>query len=217
MLESLMLATEAFGTWGPGPIPEPSGWWEGFFTDLKITDVLVATFTGVLVVATIGLGLSTRSTTRMGQRAYLSVEPQGVSTLTEEGNALAHIGIRNTGHLPAGNVVWTCQIESPCSGSRRKFELTHEIESGSFVIPAGGVMTFGTVRIPARALDYANVKMLKPEAEYCYVWGEVRYKDGFRKNRYTKFCHRYPLKLRATNRRIDAKYARYHDYGNEAN
>jgi len=57
MLEPLMLATEPFGTWGPGPIPVQGGWWSRLFDSIvndprAVTTIFAAFFgffTGVLI------------------------------------------------------------------------------------------------------------------------------------------------------------------------
>jgi hypothetical protein len=56
----------------------------------------------------------------------------------------------------------------------------------------------------------------RPGENWLYIWGEVRYDDGFGVNRFTKFCHRYHLRASASGDRIKAKHARYHIYGNDA-
>jgi hypothetical protein len=54
---------------------------------------------------------------------------------------------------------------------------------------------------------------------YLYVWGAVRYDDGFNNMRTTKFCHRYNWIVRGQtsgNYTIDKKHARDHETGNDA-
>jgi hypothetical protein len=53
---------------------------------------------------------------------------------------------------------------------------------------------------------------------FLYVWGKVEYSDGFDKPRHTRFCHRYPCRMHDPNGfpRIEKKYARYHQHGNDA-
>jgi hypothetical protein len=209
MLDMLILGSGLFGGWGSAPIPEPTGFWGWLWDDLKITDIAIAVFTGLLVLSNFGLWRSARNTTRTVQRAHLSIEPQGIETFGNE--TLAHIGIHNTGHLPARDVVWTAQIDAPYDGDRSDFEIAWKKKSGSLVVPSGTVMKFGT-----HAIDPTQIDMPKSEKRYCYVWGEVCYDDGFCPDRYTKYCHRYLINARTTDAKIDEKFARYHDYGNEA-
>jgi hypothetical protein len=55
---------------------------------------------------------------------------------------------------------------------------------------------------------------------YFYVWGEIKYTDGFGQQRFTKFCHRYPCQpfelAPDGSKSIDARHARYHEHGNDA-
>jgi hypothetical protein len=58
--------------------------------------------------------------------------------------------------------------------------------------------------------------------KYLYVWGRARYKNGFNRKRYINFCHRYPLEKmdpepQGLGYSISAKFARHHEYGNNAN
>jgi hypothetical protein len=71
-------------------------------------------------------------------------------------------------------------------------------------------------------------QLLESKDLYAFVWGAVRYDDGYGEDRYTRFCHRYAI---ASHNRglylnrpadkaeclIDADKARYHETGNEAN
>ncbi len=210
MLDALMIATGLFGTWRTGSVAEPPGWWDRLLIGSSITDWVMAAVTVGLLVTSIVLGWSTTVTARRGRRAYLSVDPQGIVTLIAQNETLAHIGIRNTGHLPAKDVFWRCHIEAPNGGDRQNFPITREL-SGSYIVPGGTVVKFGTHRIPA-----INISSIPGADRYCCVWGEVRYKDGFEKTRFTKFCHRYPINVRTPDGTIDSDHARYHDYGNEA-
>lgn len=60
---------------------------------------------------------------------------------------------------------------------------------------------------------------------FLYVWGEIRYQDGFDKVCSTKFCHRYdhrgiqkvPVgRWYAGQDMITAESMRYHQFGNDA-
>jgi hypothetical protein len=71
-------------------------------------DDIIALFTAVLAVSTIGLWLVTGQgiraqarDTQILQRAYVAVEPLGIHSLKNSVEAVAHINIKNVGHLPA--------------------------------------------------------------------------------------------------------------------
>jgi hypothetical protein len=74
-------------------------------------------------------------------------------------------------------------------------------------------------------------KARKKDGLYLYVWGAVYYEDGFGSGqRTTKFCHRYNCinlaeiweppgmggAARLKGHEIEAMFARYHRYGNDA-
>ena len=53
MLETFMFATESFGTWGPGPVPEPVGYWarilDSVVNDPQAVATILAAFVGFAV------------------------------------------------------------------------------------------------------------------------------------------------------------------------
>ncbi len=55
MLETFMFATESFGTWGPGPVPEPVGYWarilDSVANDPRAVVTIIAAFLGFLFAA----------------------------------------------------------------------------------------------------------------------------------------------------------------------
>ena len=166
--------------------------------------------TAVIALVTIVLGtISYRQyrDTRILQRAYLSVEPGGLHCWRGSDAVLGHVGVRNTGHLPARDVSWILHIESDTDYTRRSFPISDE-PRGNHVITPGSTMPRGTKPAIIAAGD----------DQYCYVWGKISYKDGFGVSRFTAFCHRYNCSIDSfvTHNRIDPKHARYHDYGNDA-
>jgi hypothetical protein len=148
--------------------------------------------------------------TRVLQRAYLSAEPLGINPFLGEGdNVIGHVSFRNVGHLPARDVSWFIAMEIDPSNERSQFPITDDKFFGNNVIAPGTPMTQGTPSFK------------RPKQGFIYVWGEVRYNDGFGMSRFTKFCHRYNsrtfLKLPERARYgIPAEYARYHEYGNDS-
>lgn len=72
--------------------------------------------------------------------------------------------------------------------------------------------------------EQTAIDRFKNERDVLYVWGKIRYRDGFRwRKRWTKFCHRYglgrdvviPLEIMEDSREeIPADRMRYHQYGN---
>ncbi|MHB1104128.1 MAG: hypothetical protein ACYC0C_15415 [Devosia sp.] len=76
-------------------------------------------FTAVLGFATIGLlltavldGRRRSRDTEITQRAYLSVEPEGINPFrSSPPSVVGHVAVRNVGHLPARNVATLVQLE----------------------------------------------------------------------------------------------------------
>ena len=73
MLETFMFATESFGTWGPGPAPEPLGYWtrilDAVANDPRAVATIIAAFLGFLFGALIKYGLD-RLTDRLRRKTY---------------------------------------------------------------------------------------------------------------------------------------------------
>jgi len=85
---------------------------------------------------------------------------------------------------------------------------------GNSVIPPGAEIIKGTIRISARR--FACFKQgIETRNRFLYVWGLVKYEDGFGKKRFTRFCHRYNVAAE-TDMRISAIDARHHEHGNDA-
>jgi len=61
----------------------------------------------------------------------------------------------------------------------------------------------------------------QPWTKHLCAWGRVTYVDGFGKERWTNFCHRYPTEVKEAKSGggylIRKKYGRHHEHGNDAN
>jgi len=143
------------------------------------------------------------------QRAYLSAEMLGINPYLGEGDmVVAHVSFRNVGRLPASNVTWSITKDIDPNDERKEFVIKNRF-FGDNVIAPGTPMTQGS-----EPFERPN-----SDAGFIYVWGEIRYRDGFNANRFTRFCHRYNCKTfqllpERTRRGILAEYGRYHEYGN---
>ena len=177
--------------------------------------MIIAIFTTVLA----GVARRQVKDTKILQRAYISVEPEGISTLRDdpiENRIVAHIGIHNTGRLPATDVSWT--ILQEYSGDKRKsnFVVDQSTVEGSNILAAGAKMTQGGPLITQ--IDDKTMK-------YIYVFGVVIYNNGFDRRCKTFFCHSYPLAMwsKITDKyghsgfQIGPESARHHRYGNNTN
>jgi hypothetical protein len=148
-------------------------------------------------------------------RAYLSVEPGGlhppVGRPEGEHVVLGHVRFKNVGHVPAQNVSWALYIKPSLNGELNDFPIAEsDFREGLVIFPESAV---------TRRSDSINVTH---ESGWIYVWGEIKYDDGFGgPRRLTKYCHRYNrevlrlLEGRAGHGILEAD-ARFHDHGNKA-
>jgi hypothetical protein len=205
--------------------PSEQTWLKEYYCNIKATDRYLVIFTLWLALATIVLAISTiglwivsvcagrrqSRETKILQRAYLSANIGGISPfLTDEEReghlVVAHVDITNVGHLPARRVSCCVKIALSTNGDLTDFPIADQDLSGSYVLTPGAVTRQGSDSITATGKGYV------------YVWGRMKYLDGFGTQRTTNFCHRYPL---AMFRRLDgdhfgipAEFGRFHAVGN---
>jgi hypothetical protein len=190
----------------------------------------VAGFTALLALATlilVGIAYLQIRQGRIVQRAYVAVEPLGVHLMVEGDRVIGHIGIRNAGRLPARQLSWFINIKHSNKGNEEAFDVGKA--NGKITITPGARARRGSDKyiplqdlISAAGMDEAQGNRSKEKRTYLYVWGLIYYKDGIRwRRRFTKFCHRYNWIVRekggAGRYEIAKQYARYHEYGNDAN
>jgi hypothetical protein len=188
-------------------------------------------FTGVLAASTIGLWGVTgfgvyrqAKDTRILQRAYIAVEPRGIRLLVEGKRVIGHVGMRNAGNLPAGKVAWFVDLKTSTNDLETVFPLGRP--AGSIVVAPGVVAPRGTGEslnindLDKAANSQSPANRASENPLFIYVWGVVRYDDGFGNERNTVFCHRYNWKSRGMGGVVDhtihEDYARYHEHGNGA-
>jgi len=146
------------------------------------------------------------------ERAYLTVDPRGINPWSTEPAMVGHVTIRNAGRLPARDIRWHAKIKLSAGKEESDFPLDDHWLKGNHVLARGTDMIQGTEKMPNSALEHCR------DAEwFIYVWGIVRYTDGFGEDCFTKFCHRYPVMPETIERRVIAReYARFHEHGNDA-
>jgi hypothetical protein len=156
----------------------------------------VAFYTSVLALSTIGLwivtylGIRNQSREmRVLQRAYVAVDAGGIKPF---GHAvppysIAHIEVRNVGNLPARKVRWFIDSKISPDGQLDDFPIDDGQFYGNNVISPGTQMD----RSQDCGFSYEQAKALEKQGLFLYVWGEIRYFDGFEVSRFTRFCHRY--------------------------
>ena len=202
--------------------------------------LIIAVFTAIVAIFTARLWRSTHKlwmvtnrtmqraeqTSRKELRAYVSVEPLGITEYVGHNLLVGRFKVRNIGKTPAGDVSIYSTVGLDADPARRDFPVGTPRISPTVVQPGAKMefVSYEAYPIPADQLDHDEPLKL---AGYLYVWGEVLYTDEFNTVGWTAFCHRYPCDMfgmsedeaadRARNRSIDRKFARYHEEaGNEA-
>lgn len=202
--------------------------WSGLvaiLTALTSHDWMLVIFTGLLALFTWRVWRDTR----ILQRAYIAVEPRGIHLKLNGSDVIGHIGMRNAGHLPARDVSWFINVKHSLSGDEPETFFPLDDGKGSIVIAPAAVSTRGSrLSISLQALltdcgaNASGEKAVETDL-WLYVWGSVRYNDGFNRMRATDFCHRYPWKMRGNGTsgplghyEIASEFARDHEHGNDA-
>jgi hypothetical protein len=109
-------------------------------------------------------------------------------------------------------VKWIIHREFDKNPLRERFALTN-IFSGDNIIPPRAEMRKGGEAIASPEFDnFQKGGMIRDR--WLYVWGRVAYEDGFGKERFTDFCHRYNV-LGAHQWTIDETSGRHHEFGNQ--
>jgi hypothetical protein len=188
---------------------------------------IVAFFTIVLAVSTIGLWLSTGALwsatrdaakrqerdTEILQRAYVAAELGGIRDMTPNGQLVGHVIFRNVGHLPATNLRDVVKEIEIHDGAWRPPTIPDTELEEHGVLPIGVKMTKGSGGL----IFPGAVEASSIVDKYLYVWGRMTYVDGFKRPRYLNFCHRYPWAAKdyLTGGRlfISEEHGRYHEFG----
>ena len=102
--------------------------------------------------------------TKILQRAYLAVEPDGIRPLRSDiGKLSGYVKIKNVGHLPARNIRSFIELKFEHDLSPKNFPL--EKADGTNVAAPGIVITKGTTN----SFDTAQLKTMKREQLFFYV------------------------------------------------
>ena len=182
---------------------------------VRVGEFLLAFVSALLWLATNDLVRGTENTAERQLRAYISVEPRGVSEFVPNDRVLAHIGFHNTGQIFAKSVRihWNAKL---CSQEEKRPPPVDETgaDDHELVIAPRATLISGITSF----LKTEIAKGLSGDKSYfLYVWGIVRYHDGFKPERFTRFCHRYNFKgCELGSYTIKADDGRYHQYGNDA-
>lgn len=206
--------------------------WSCFIAVVTDHNWLLVIFTGLLAVFTLLLAIYTWrlwKDARILQRAYIAVEPLGIHMMQNGSDLIGHVGVKNAGRLPARKVSWFIDITVSENGSEPDEFFPIKEHKGNIVIAPDVIATRGSAARASVTVDglnkfcQAELGRAKEKRTFLYVWGSVSYDDGFDTNRTTTFCHRYNWINRGRDRpagvgpyEIDAKFARHHEYGNDA-
>jgi len=114
--------------------------------------------------------------TRVLQRAYVGALPGGVSTTTH-GELLAHVELKNVGHLPASQVRSVLKFTPSDDGAWSPPNVDDKDLRPAGVLPVGMSVTTGS----------HGIGVPQPWTKYLYAWGRITYLDGFGKERRTHF------------------------------
>jgi hypothetical protein len=173
-----------------------SFWKRAITNPVDLSTLVVAAFTGVLAISTVGLWIVSwrgfarqRQDTRILQRAYVGVDPGGIKLWSDGSELVAHVLIKNAGNLPASNAKWAIYLRADTTADEIDFPIEESHVDGFHFIVPHGTITFGN-RVPRIKLQDA-LAMRDAGPCYFYVWGRVDYLDGFNRWRKTGFCHRY--------------------------
>jgi hypothetical protein len=152
---------------------------------------------------------------RLLQRAYLSVQPDGVRRLFRPPEtAQASISIVNAGNLPARNIGWVINQAFSNDDGLKDFPVSKAKAEGAHVVVPRSQMIQSGPPFPAGLGTFATPES---SSQYLYVWGAVFYNDGFGDNRTTRFCHRYNGISYNGSSDVIAEHGRLHSHGNDAN
>jgi hypothetical protein len=190
----------------------------GAFT--VIATIAIAWFTLSLRESTDKLGEIANTTaaaqkrdTKIVQRAYLAVEPDGIHPMRSDiGKLLGYVGIKNVGNLPARNVRSFVGFKYAHGDNFSDFPL--KPPEGTNVAAPGIILRKGSGAIEAK-----EIKELSKDKLFFYVWGIIYYHDGFVDDRYIRFCHRYRWEIftdgcGSVGYKAESSEARYHEHGN---
>lgn len=196
------------------------------FLNLSLADILNAIAMIVIAIFTVLLwrvGSQQNKYTRVLQRAYLAVEPLGIHPFDKDG--WVHISVRNKGKLPAQNVTWFIDHTISDNGKLKEFPINESRFYGErLTVPVETEMKRSHRYNLEEQRIHSFLVASDKQRVFFYIWGEIRYSDGFENQRFTRFCHRYDNfgvriisegKFRDKNE-IPAGYMRLHQFGNEA-
>jgi hypothetical protein len=198
---------------------------QGYLGDFVVTyikpyhDELLAVATILIAIFTIVLARISRKQTkdsRIINRAYLNVIPLGIRPFeSKDGRLSCDVGFKNTGHLPARKVEWIIKPKFSDRPEDNIFPINKTDKySGENIVHPGDMMRKGGAAIRDSDFEKFVRENQIADKSWLYVYGIVRYKDGFRiRRRFRRFCFRYNL-VGIKGQIISHRSGRQHEYGN---
>jgi len=173
-------------------------------------------FIAIFTIALVWVAWLQMRTTKIIERAYVSVRPLGTETFRTKDNVIGLLSIQNSGRLPARKISWALYRDCDTDRRRKHFPVKKSDFVGNNILVSGGEIIKGTGPIPIA--DFSKIIVQKPQV---YVWGAIRYHSGFGIWRRTlQFCHRYDVSGvvpdDAGMYHVPATEGRHHEYGNSS-
>lgn len=170
-------------------------WWYKFSTDP------IATFTGLLFIATVLLWWSTRclvigteKTAQKQLRAYVFLDPVKEMTFVSKPSTSStieiEIHVKNVGLTPAHDVLcesWVTLDVWPLPSTFNFFDQKSVEPKSRHIIPPGGIKHYHTGS--SRSLNDKELADVHNDKLRVYIYGRITYKDSFGNLYYTNFCH----------------------------
>jgi len=184
--------------------------------EIRLGEWVLAIATFLLVAVTWGLVRSAERTARKQLRAYISIEPEGIGEYRPGDRVVPRVSFHNTGSVFAKYVATSINCELSDDGDRKVFD-DGEVSGNNVIAPNGRILRGSDQPIRMQDIDDArDAAVVRNKQLYLYVWGVVRYHDGFTAGRFTRYCHRYNFSglPKGTYSFTPERY-RYHHHGNE--
>jgi hypothetical protein len=152
---------------------------------IALISAVVALLQFIALVATWGV---MRQSARRQLRAYVSGLPDFISSFDETHYPTANYTLRNLGQTPAVNLVHRAQIAAfpfPLPVGFRLPPLTSRPAPTTVLFP--NLPANGGCSMPTPFTD-AELTAIRNRSMRVYIFGEMRYRDVFRKRRRSSFC-----------------------------
>jgi hypothetical protein len=189
----------------------PPGEWA-----LVAVTLLLVVATLLLVAVTWRLVTGADRSARKQLRAYISIEPKGIGDYRPGDRVVPRVSFHNTGSVFAKYVATSINCALSDDGDRKDFD-EGEVSGNNIIAPRGRILRGSDKPIPTQEIDDARIAAEAGGKQlYLYVWGIVRYHDGFTAGRFTRYCHRYNFSgLDKGTYSFTPERYRYHHHGNE--